>query len=221
LVRKGCAYYSSLAKSWKREVTGRVVAMHRIRALDADEEDEADPDIEADPVIEVRHVEVPVGGSVLVGSMVCGMPVDDSVLVSSMVRGVGFEPTDDDVVVEETKKVRSKENLYRVSASLAKTVRLKLGPAPRATEANRLVAWELIVKECARRDIRRVDIFKFAVMAVDLVFVPSQDDLDAETFRTSVPVRERLAGDQPWGWNSIRKWIRKGTSGQDLVYRKT
>jgi hypothetical protein len=72
-----------------------------------------------------------------------------------------------------------------------------------------------------KRDIRRVDIFKFAVLAVDLVFVPTQDDLDAEAFRTSVAVRERIAGDQPWGWASIRRWMRKGTSGQDLVYRKT
>lgn len=96
-------------------------------------------------------------------------------------------------------------NYYRFAAKVAHVVKSKMG-LPKATEANRMVALELVSKELLQRDVRKCDIYKFQPLAVDLVFMPTKYDVGAARLRGSRAYRERLQDMQPvvsWG-----DWLR-------------
>jgi hypothetical protein len=81
----------------------------------------------------------------------------------------------------------------RFAAVLADDVKAKLGPCPRKTNVNRLVAWELLQKACVARDVRKVDRNRFCTMAVDMVFVETELDVTMAAIRRSRPIQERIA----------------------------
>lgn len=82
-------------------------------------------------------------------------------------------------------------NYYRFAAKVAHVVKAKMG-LPKANEANRLVALELVSKELIARDVRKVDVHKFQAIAVDLVFMPTKYDVSAFTIRESRVFADRL-----------------------------
>lgn len=96
-------------------------------------------------------------------------------------------------------------NYFRFAAKVAHEVKSKMG-LPRATEANRIVALELVSKELMRRDVRKCDVHRFQAIAVDLVFMPTKYDVNAARLRNSRAYRERLQEMHPvqsWG-----DWLR-------------
>lgn len=107
-------------------------------------------------------------------------------------------------------------NLYRFAAVLARDVRLKMG-LPKPTEANRMVAWELLMKACEARDVRKVDRLRFAIIAVDMVFVPNSLDVLAAEIRRSVVLSERLAAADP----KVPWWKRLLGKTSGLNYHRT
>lgn len=85
------------------------------------------------------------------------------------------------------------EDLTRFAAVLAADVKLKLGSVPKATEANRLVAWDLLNKACVARDVRKAYRLRFCQVAIDMVFIPDSMDVQMAKVRKSGAVRRRLA----------------------------
>lgn len=114
-----------------------------------------------------------------------------------------------------------REHTFRVAKSLANEARCKMGPQPRPTEANRLVAWELCMKEAIARDIRKIDRLRFVTHAVDLVFIPNADDVFMSRVRHSATVAERLKQIEPRRPNRIMRLLGIGSSDEGLSYRKT
>ncbi|APG76268.1 hypothetical protein 1 [Changjiang tombus-like virus 5] len=103
--------------------------------------------------------------------------------------------------VEATVPRARGEDLTRFAAVLAGDVKLKLGTCPKTTEANRLVAWDLLNKACVARDVRKVDRMRFCQVAIEMVFLPDSLDVEMHKLRRSYAVRDRLAamksGDGP------------------------
>lgn len=64
----------------------------------------------------------------------------------------------------------------RVCGHLARCVKAKMG-LPKQTEANRLVALELISKELEEMGVRKSERCKFIPLALVLVFIPTEHDL--------------------------------------------
>jgi len=96
-------------------------------------------------------------------------------------------------------------NYFRFAAKVAHEVKSKMG-LPKTTEANRLVALELVSKELMRRDVRKCDVHKFQAISVDLVFMPTKYDVTAARLRNTRAYRERLQEMHPvesWG-----EWLR-------------
>jgi len=91
-------------------------------------------------------------------------------------------------------------NYWRFSAKVAHVVKSKMG-LPKATEANRMVALELVSKELLARHVRKCDVYKFQPLAVDLVFMPTKYDVTAARCRDSRQYRERLRE-----MNPVRTW---------------
>lgn len=92
-------------------------------------------------------------------------------------------------------------DLTRFAAVLAGDVKMRLGTCPKPTEANRLVAWDLLNKACVARDVRKVDRMRFCQVAIEMVFLPDSLDVEMHKMRRSYAVRDRLAamkcGDGP------------------------
>lgn len=106
-------------------------------------------------------------------------------------------------------------NLFRFAAVLAGDVKRKLGSVPKPTEANRLVAWDLLNKACEARDVRIVDRLRFMQVAVDLVFIGDQTDVMMTRVRRSLAVQDRLSelsSELSWG-ERIRDSIFGATPG--------
>lgn len=93
-------------------------------------------------------------------------------------------------------------NYFRFAAKVAHTVKCKMG-LPTASQANRLVAMELVSKELLARSVRKCDVHRFQGVAVDLVFMPTKYDILASQLRTSRSYKERLTELQV---GSIRTW---------------
>lgn len=112
-------------------------------------------------------------------------------------------------VVLTTTPARSR--MVRFARILASDVKLKLGSMPRPTEANRLVAHELIVKSMIARDVRKVLRLEFAQLAVPLVFLPDSTDIAVSRLVTSRDVSDLLyeveKGDAVslWEWLTTRR----------------
>lgn len=110
--------------------------------------------------------------------------------------------------------------MVRFAKVLARDVRLKMGPCPNPTEANRLVAHELVVKAMVDRDVRKNLRLEFAQLAVPLVFLPDSFDLSLKKVTTSRAVSELLIefdkGDDVslWEWLTSRR-------RKHLLWRKT
>lgn len=82
-------------------------------------------------------------------------------------------------------------NYKRFACRIAREVRVKMG-LPSRTEANRLVAVELVSKALLAHNVRKTDIFKFQTLAADMVFLPTIWDQMAIEDRHSEAYRERL-----------------------------
>jgi hypothetical protein len=82
-------------------------------------------------------------------------------------------------------------NYYKFAQLLAREVKVKLGCA-KPTQANRLVAHELVNKAMEARDVRKCDRHKFLPLAVDMVFIPDKWAVAAAEFRKSAAVADRL-----------------------------
>lgn len=83
-------------------------------------------------------------------------------------------------------------NYGRFAARLAREVKSKMGSQPKHSEANRLVAWDLLGKLLEERDVRKCDRAKFQSLALPLVFVPTKWDLEASEMLHSMEVKERV-----------------------------
>jgi hypothetical protein len=83
-------------------------------------------------------------------------------------------------------------NYLRFGAVIAREVRLKMGPSPEPTSANRMVSWELCRKALEQRDVRKCDRKRFCTIACDMVFIPDMDDVTAAGVRASMAVKDRL-----------------------------
>lgn len=100
-------------------------------------------------------------------------------------------------------------NYYRFASKIARVVKCKMG-LPRPTEANRLVAYELVSKELKANDVRAVDICKFQAIAVDMVFIPTKYDVLANQIRGSHAVAKRMEELRPRGpgfWTGLARWV--------------
>jgi len=109
-------------------------------------------------------------------------------------------------------------NYKRFAAILARAVRLRLGPSPKRTEANRMVAWELLVKECALRDVRKCDRLRFVQLAVDMVFIPDELDVEMSAVRRSGAVQRRLDAMEVGGGPRWWKWLTGKPTTPGLTY---
>nr|WPR18272.1 MAG: RNA-dependent RNA polymerase [Chemarfal virus 123] len=108
-------------------------------------------------------------------------------------------------------------NLFRFAAVLAGDVKRKLGSVPKPTEANRLVAWDLLNKACEARDVRKVDRLRFMQVAVDMVFIGDALDVQMTRCRRSLVVQDRMAdvgGALTWG-----EWVRSRLFGRSRGLR--
>lgn len=85
-----------------------------------------------------------------------------------------------------------RDTMLRFGSILAREVKFKMGPCPKQTEANRLVAWELLGKECAARDVRKVDRGRYMSYALPMVFIPDIYEVEATKYGRSRTVGERL-----------------------------
>jgi len=115
----------------------------------------------------------------------------------------------DDLCYEETDLVNPPPRgpyLRRFAAVLARDVRMKMGPSPIPSTANRLVAWELLGKACEARDVRKADRLRFMILGCDMVFMPSALDVEAAEIRASVRLSTRMRAVKPepnwimWMW---------------------
>jgi hypothetical protein len=79
------------------------------------------------------------------------------------------------------------------AAVLALDVQHKMGPDPKPTDANRVVAWELLMKACVARDVRKADRVRLCTYAREMIFMPSNDLVLALEMRSSQAVARRLA----------------------------
>lgn len=86
----------------------------------------------------------------------------------------------------------SKKNVRKFASKIALQIRLKLGPNPQRTAANRLVAWELANKFCEKKNVRNCDRFLYCSLATPMVFVRNAIDLRVAEFENSdeVGIRE-------------------------------
>jgi len=107
-------------------------------------------------------------------------------------------------------------SLKRFAGVLSRDVRLKMGPCPIASPANRLVAWELLGKACIARDVRHCDRLRFMILACDMVFIPNSLDVAAAEVRDSYAVRDRLTQVRP----TTTWWSRMLGVSVGLTYRK-
>jgi len=98
-------------------------------------------------------------------------------------------------------------NYFRFAAKVAHTVKCKMG-LPKTSEANRMVAVELVSKELLARNVRKCDVHRFQSVAVDLVFMPTKYDLLASQLRVSRSYKERLVEMQAGSIRSWEEWIR-------------
>lgn len=85
----------------------------------------------------------------------------------------------------------SKKNVRKFASKIAMQVRLKLGPNPQRSAANRLVAWELANKFCEKKNVRSCDRFLYCSLATPMVFVRNAIDLRVAEFENSYEVANR------------------------------
>jgi hypothetical protein len=113
-------------------------------------------------------------------------------------------------------------NYFRFASKIARVVKCKMG-LPRPTEANRLVAYELVSKELKANDVRAVDVCKFQAIAVDMVFIPTKYDVLANQIRGSHAIARRMDEMRPRGsrfWNGLARWIAGTPEVEGLRYTR-
>lgn len=103
--------------------------------------------------------------------------------------------------VPEAHPLRTRQQMYelagleaskykRVCGHLARCVKAKMG-LPKQTEANRMVALELITKELETMGVRKSERSKFIPLAVIMVFIPTEYDVMSRRVGLSVEARDR------------------------------
>jgi len=105
-------------------------------------------------------------------------------------------------------------NYWRFAAKVAHAVKCKMG-LPKQSEANRLVALELVSKELLARSVRKCDVHRFQSVAVDLVFMPTRYDVMASQMRSSYAYKERLLEMQVGATRTWCEWL-----GRLLPFRR-
>jgi len=152
-------------------------------------------------------VAMAVSGATLAAGVVVAR-VGRRALLAEVRAGETLEAVDD-LAYEETDLVSPPPRgpyLRRFAAVLARDVRMKMGPSPIPSTANRLVAWELLGKACEARDVRKADRLRFMILGCDMVFMPSTLDVEAAEIRASVRLSTRMRAVKPepswvmWMW---------------------
>lgn len=110
--------------------------------------------------------------------------------------------------------------LLRYAKKIARTVKEKLGPTPTTSEANRLVAWELLQKVMKENDVRRNLRVRFAQLALPLVFLPDRTDILMRKVCRSEAVSTHLKTHDAAPARSLMEWA-FGQPRVALGWRKT
>lgn len=125
--------------------------------------------------------------------------------------------TDSETVFTDKPNLR---RMIRFAKILARDVRLKMGPCPNTTEANRLVAHELVVKAMVARDVRKNLRLEFSQLAVPLVFLPDVMDITMKKVVTSAAVSDLIAEYEKGDPVSLWEWLTRRRR-KHLLWRKT